>query len=210
MPPIKLFTDAPLHPDGVTLKTAEPEAGQIPQPTRTTNLPPINLSNPPPPQPGARPQAGPAPTAGISSGPPPPQPGAVPQPVITATHTTTTTGQLPPPPQLNIPPPTSNRAPTHSTHIPQPSPFETGATAPVTRVGGLHGRKPSLEHPPGYVQNPYAADGTVSDRVKFDEAGDRASEEEGVMGTVKNLVQGAGKTLEKLEDEAWKWAKGRK
>jgi hypothetical protein len=60
------------------------------------------------------------------------------------------------------------------------------------------------------VQNPYAADGTASDRARFGEAARRASEDEGVVGTVRSLVQGAGKTLEKLEDEAWKWARGRK
>jgi hypothetical protein len=212
MPPIKLYTHAPLHPDGVTPKTAEPETAQeqLPQPTRTTNLPQTDPSLPPPPQPGARPQPGPAPTAGLAASPPPPQPSAVPHSTVTAIHTTTTTGQLPPPTQFNIPPPTTNQAPTHSTYIPQPSPFETGASAPLTHVGGLHRRNSSVGHPPGYQQNPYAIDGSASDRTKFEEAAQLASEEEGVMGTVRNLVNGAGKTLEKLEDEAWKWAKGKK
>ena len=119
-----------------------------------------------------------------------------------------------------MPPPTSNQAPTHSTYIPpgaQPSPYETGATAPSTIVGGsggggggLQNRRASLEHPPGYVQNPYAQDGTPSDRARFEEAAREARDEEGVVGTLRNVMAGAGKKLEELEEEAWRWAKGKK
>lgn len=220
MPPIKVFSNAPLHPDGVTPKTAAPaENEQIPQPTptRTTNLPLSNPSQPPPPQPGARPQPGPAPTAGLSSGPPPPQPGAEPRPVYTVTHTSTTTGTMPTPSQLSIPPPTSNYAPTHSTSTYQPaqpahvSPFETGAAASSTTAGvGLHNRKISLEHPPGYVQNPYSQDGSASDRARFENAAREARAEEGVVGQLKSALSGAGKKLTELETEAWRWAQGKK
>jgi len=69
-------------------------------------------------------------------------------------------------------------------------------------------RRPSLEHPPGYVQNPYAADGSASDRAKFEDTARRASEEEGVLGTVKSYLGGVGVGLKKAEEEAWKLAKG--
>lgn len=213
MPPIKVYANAPLHPDGVTPKTAEaaPDEQPAPIPTPTTSLPHTDPSQPPPPQPGARPQPGPAPTASLSTDPPAPQPGATPQPIITATHTTTTTSVLPPPSQLSIPPPTENYAPTRSTNaVPQPSPFEHGGVTSLPVTGGLHGRRASLEHPPGYVQNPYAADGTAADRARLGEAARQAHEEEGVIGSVKGWVQGAGETLGKLEGEAWKWAQGKK
>jgi hypothetical protein len=64
-----------------------------------------------------------------------------------------------------------------------------------------------LEHPPGYVQNPYAADGTVHDRVRFEHANQQASEEEGIFGTVKSYLGGAGSALKKAEESAWNMAK---
>jgi hypothetical protein len=76
-------------------------------------------------------------------------------------------------------------------------------------MGGLHARKPSLENPPGYVQNPYAQDGTPSDRAKFEDAARQATEEEGVVGTLRNVMAGAGKKLEEAEEAAWRWAKGK-
>ncbi|KIW06398.1 uncharacterized protein PV09_02851 [Verruconis gallopava] len=210
MPPIKIYADAPLHPEGVTPKTAEPEEASGPPPTKTTNQPPTNLSDPPAPQTGARPQV-PAPTrvAGGSFGPSPPQPGAVPQPTITATYTTTTTSQLSPPSQMNIPAPSTNQAPTHSSYVPPASQYETGTTLEPPS-SNLHGRRASLEHPPGYQQNPYAADGTPNDRERFAEAARQAQEEEGIMGSVMNALSSAGRRLSELEDEAWKWATGKK
>jgi len=59
------------------------------------------------------------------------------------------------------------------------------------------------------VQNPYAADGTANDRVRFAEAGREAREEEGVLGSVKGWVGGVGEGLKKAEEAAWKYAKGK-
>jgi hypothetical protein len=59
------------------------------------------------------------------------------------------------------------------------------------------------------VQNPYAQDGTPSDRARFEDAAREANEEEGVMGTVRNVLADAGKKLESLEEGAWRWAKGK-
>ena len=60
------------------------------------------------------------------------------------------------------------------------------------------------------MQNPYAQDGTPSDRARFEEAAREARDEEGVVGTLRNVMAGAGKKLEELEEEAWRWAKGKK
>lgn len=87
--------------------------------------------------------------------------------------------------------------------MPQTSPYETGRVD----LSGESKRR-SLEHPPGYVQNPYAADGTAQDRARFEHANQQASEEEGVLGTVKSYLGGAGSALKKAEESAWDFAKG--
>jgi len=225
MPPIPVYANLPLHPDGVTPTTAPPEGEASlsrpnPAPTQTTNAPPSSTSQydpsaPPPPQPGARPMPRAAPTATPSYGDPPePQPGASPTVHhghhITAIHTTTHTVPLQPPPQLSIPAPTQNQAPTHSTQpnipaIPYPAPL--AQYSPVER--GISEERRSLEHPPGYIQNPYAADGTANDRVRFAEADMKAKEEEGVLDSVKGWIGGVGEMAKKAEDGAWKWAQGK-
>lgn len=126
-------------------------------------------------------------------------------PSITATHTITDTIQTGPPSQFAIPPPSSNRAPTRSTTaalagtmprtdppLPQTSPAETGA------------ERHSLEHPPGYVQNPYASDRTAAQRAQFQGSG----EEEGVLGQAKKWMESAGEGLKKAEENAWRWVNG--
>lgn len=172
MPPIPVYANAPLHPEGVTPKTTAQEEESQPEPTRTiatTTAASYQPSGPPPPQPGARPAA---PTGATSSfcDPPGPQPGDAPHVHhphhVTETHITTTTAWQQPnqtPSQFSIPTPARNYAPTHSTTagIPQPSPFETGRADLSGQTDGSGDGRRSLEHPPGYVQNPYAADGTA-------------------------------------------------
>lgn len=219
MPPIPVYANAPLHPEGVTPKTTAQEVEPQPEPTRTiatTTAASYQPSGPPPPQPGARPAA---PTGATSSfcDPPGPQPGDAPHVHhphhVTETHITTTTAWQQPnqtPSQFSIPTPARNYAPTHSTTagIPQPSPFETGRADLSGQTDGSGDGRRSLEHPPGYVQNPYAADGTAQDRARFEHAQREASEEEGVMGTVKSYLGGAGSALKKAEESAWGFAKG--
>jgi hypothetical protein len=87
--------------------------------------------------------------------------------------------------------------------IPQPSPFENGASdysVPERR---------SLEHPPGYVQNPYAAEATPARRASISQAQQQQHEDEGVLGSVKGLIGSAGEGLKGLEEKAWKWAQGK-
>lgn len=134
-------------------------------------------------------------------------------PSVTATHTTTETLQTGPPAQFAIPPPSSNPAPTRSTAaalaapmprtdapLAQPSPAEAGAPL-------RHG----LEHPPGYVQNPYAADGTAAQRARLQAAQEEGGEgEDGVLGQAKRWVESAGEGLKRAEESAWKWVNGPK
>ncbi|KAF2101367.1 hypothetical protein NA57DRAFT_53339 [Rhizodiscina lignyota] len=228
MPPIRTFQDAPLHPEGVTPKTAEaegqsgsvPASNVVPAPTRTIPQPASQSTGPPPPQPGARPIPGPAPTSSSHGGPAPPMPGANPNytPSVTATVTTTTTSAVPPPEQLNIPPPSSNYTPTKSTSSAPPPP-RTGQVQSPTRIDfgaspvspvrdSTDNERHSLEHPPGYVQNPYASDGTAVERARL-EATAMNDKNESVWGAVKSAATEVGKYAQKVEHDAWQWIDGK-
>ena len=37
----------------------------------------------------------------------------------------------------------------------------------------------------------------------------QVQKEEGMVGTLRNVMAGAGKTLEGIEEGVWKWAKGK-
>lgn len=218
MPPIPVYANAPLHAEGVTPKTTSQEVEPQPEPTRTTATTTAPSYQPlvPPPQAGARPAA-PTDTTPSFCDPPGPRPGTVPHEPrphqVTETHVTTTTAwQQPSQPthQFFVATPARNYAPTHSINagIPQPSLFEAGRADLSRETDRSTGDRRSLEHPPGYVQNPYAADGTAQDRARFEHAQREASEEEGVMGTVKSYLGGAGSALKKAEESAWGFAKG--
>ena len=64
----------------------------------------------------------------------------------------------------------------------------------------------SLEHPPGYMQNPYAADGTAAQRAQWEGqgAGLAGEEGEGAMGQAKAWLAGAGEGLKRAEEKAWR------
>jgi len=219
MPPIPVYANVPLKPDGVTPQTAALEDGAASNqqtPTPTTNPTAIEKvlhdpSAPLPPQPGARPIPSTATSGASSSNPPRAQPGAFPNPhggqTITAHHTTTQTSYLPPPSQLSIPSPVQNQAPRRSTlttntpSIPHPAPIAQFSPAET----GSGERRHSLEHPPGYQQNPYAQDGSAQDRARFENAALEAKQEEGVLGSVKAWAGYAGESLKKGEEAAWKF-----
>lgn len=193
MPPIPIYADAPISAakaDGITPQTAPP-------PTRTTEVPATTTSTAstnsyPAAQPGA--SAGPAPTGSISrpqppppgrtvptsiqtDGPPPPQPGAVPTPSLTHTNGYNPNSPAPPraqpmpqmPSQLNIPPPMTSNLASHSTVAASPtSPTRRPVTLPM---GPVHSRPASIStHPPGYQQNPYAAEMTSAQRASLEAA----------------------------------------
>ncbi|KAF4535250.1 uncharacterized protein LTHEOB_12682 [Lasiodiplodia theobromae] len=229
MPPIPIYSDAPIKPpaaaakaEGVTPQTAAANGHQQPAPTRTTatTTAAFDPSAPPPPQPGAAPVPPPTSQFSASSSPPRPQPGAAPVPAptgssnndstVTKTVTETVTTLGGPPPQFGIPAPGANAAATRSTDagIPQhsanngPTTINFGAVeGGATRARGSS--TASLEHPPGYVQNPYV-DGTAAQRAAMEDAAAREREEGGMWGTVKGFAASVGQQLKKADQEAWK------
>ena len=243
MPPIPVYSDAPItpqHPDGITPSTTSAHAADqsAPNPTQTTDLPASNTvpsGGPPPPQPGAVPyppaQPGarpPAPTGSYAS-PPQPQPGSVPTVTATVTQTTTIQSPFPSnlPPQFGLPPPTQNFAPTKSTAaaaapagLPSLHQHPLPAAPPVqganpynsrgTDGPALGERRHSIEHPPGYMQNPYAADGTPEQRARLHEVAEQERDNEGVLGNVRKVVGELGENIGKVENNVWKWVGGGK
>lgn len=202
MPPIPIYADAPIagavKADGITPQTAPPPTKTSEEPTTTTSSSANgNVSSYPAAQPGAA--AVPAPTGSVSkppqpvappptrtipsnieTGPPPPQPGAVPQLSSPTAANGYNPGNpaspraLPLPHQLNIPPPPTSNQPT-STASPT-SPTHRPVTLPMGTVSPTRARPQSISsHPPGYVQNPYAAEMTSAQRASLEaaEAADR-------------------------------------
>lgn len=228
MPPIPTFQSAPLHADGATPKTADaqppsqaaPASNEVPQPTRTIPLATqaTDTSGPPPPQPGALPQPGPAPTASYAQSPPAPMPGANPNytppaPAVTATVTSTTTSTVPRPPQLDMSSPSSRHTPSKSTSAIAPSNSHHRSvssstysfpSSPITPSSVNSNQRHSLEHPPGYVQNPYAADGTANDRARYMAAAD-GEEGDDIWSTMRSAAKQMGKYAQKVEKDAWEW-----
>lgn len=198
-----------------------------PAPTRTTQRTPEQYNGPPPPQPGAVPvpQSQQAPMTTPSSLPPPPRAGEAPQPITM-------------PAQMQIPPPGSNYAPTHSTAgaVPPPS-TAYQPSGPTTLNLGPIARQPPPQtsqyssaaetHPPGYQQDPYAAELSSAQRASLEHleseerrgsfaAGllrtDGAASEtaESAWGTVKSWATAAGAKVSEAEKEVWKMVDGEK
>jgi hypothetical protein len=226
MPAIPIHNNSPLrpsHPTAVTPQTASNQNDTSSSSTRTvpaTTTATISYS-PPPPQPGARPIPLNATAPPPSPDPPPPQPGAT--PAVVATHISTTTTQLHPkvsPSQFSVPAPAQSYLPTKSTSLQphthtNPSPLLDSTAAqhsPAERGTAQSETHPhSLEHPPGYAQNPYAA-GSVGHHLQnesFTGGEAQAGSDDGVWGDVKNWAGGVGEKLAAAESQAWKWAQGK-
>jgi hypothetical protein len=124
------------------------------------------------------------------------------------------------PPQSSYSPPNNAYAPlgkSTSTYTGTPATY----TRPTTLNPGSSERRPSFEHPPGYLQNPYAANlseekkqmsreqeaqgGLFGGRLDAD-----PMEDGGVWGAVKGWVAGAGSKLAETEAEVWKRINGEK
>lgn len=172
----------------------------FPSPTRTA-APVEDHDNPPAPQPGAVPvpsqhdRQGSQQVAASQHSLPHPSAAAIQQENQTYPPAITQV-----PAQASMPPPLTTNTPTRSTQpitspsssstkpypisLPQPSPFEfdgqqhhQGPADQATTGSALsqahhHVRTHSLEHPPGYQQNPYASDMTAEQRAAL-----RANEE---------------------------------
>ncbi len=126
---------------------------------------------PPPPQPGAFPSAA---TTAKPSIPPPPRVGEEPKhPEYYSPYQSASKSQRPYPPQmmLSVTEPSKGQPPSSTTSTTFTPTFKPPSSLPMTeRIGPsptspLSGNtseraRASLEHPPGYVQNPYASDMT--------------------------------------------------
>ena len=222
-------------PTGSINKSFAPRQQPQPTPTRTTAL--LEEQGPPAPQPGAVP----VPTAysttsiTVSTLPPPPQSGqTASRPSITsATHM---------PPQFSMAPPPTAYMPTHSTTTTAPSstgphpislPQHHHPSTTTFSIQPLTSQTPdtSLEHPPGYQQNPYADALTPAQRTSQDihdkseqgasasvlsglapgallpgRGGDGAGHEdgEGAWGTAKRWVGEVVGKVGEMEGEVWK------
>ena len=239
---ITIHSEDPISSEasGITPQTAyNSNARKYSQPAKTTASSPYES---PPAQPGAA-----APTPSSSDGPPAPQPGQAPFP---RPPTITTKPSLPPPPKVGEKPLSPEHyAPFHSTSQPQPYPSQMsqpqvdrpfngvppGSTTSTSMTPSFNPSaqpsdvssptdKPvraSLEHPPGYVQNPFASDMTPDQRLAAkqqqenqsntlpslgytdDSKGPRLGleDDETVWGTAKKWAKETGEQAGKLWDK---------
>ncbi|RKU47976.1 hypothetical protein DL546_004376 [Coniochaeta pulveracea] len=242
MPPIPIYTKSPINAataDGVTPKTAASDGGMQPEkPSTTTATSTQQPGEYPAAQPGAVPHLPavtqthhvpiqPTPTSNLSSqGPPPPQPGAVP---VAPGMTAGTRASGPPPPTTTAP----ARLPGEAPAAPVPYPRQMAIpppTAPYSQRGTSTASVEKtqqtvltyqLDHPPGYQQNPSAADMTSSQREASLQSAAAApyhgygggvadnGDEEGVLGMAKKWAQTAGEKLSAAEQEVWKRINGK-
>ncbi|MCJ1452691.1 hypothetical protein MMC28_003034 [Mycoblastus sanguinarius] len=230
MSPIQTHTQDPINPaynpdqknssqPVMTATSAQPSYGyppprpgaSLPAPTSTTN--PSYGNGPPRPQPGAVPVPAPPATTAKPSLPPPPKAGH--KPLLPGYYTSvqsTLTGSAQPqpyPPQMSKPPPgppyngippasATSTSTTHSFPAPAPpSDFNTANETPT---------RASLEHPPGYVQNPYASDMTPDQRFATEQQASRS----GNLPSLGYNDNRKGASSAELEDEGSVWDTAKK
>lgn len=237
---------SPAKPSGITPQTAyDSNAGNPSQPAKFTAPSPYTY---PPAQPAA---AASTPTRTIphSYGPPAPQPGAAPAPLVPPAPTITSKPSLPPPPKVGEKPLSPEHyAAVHSTPAqPQPypsqmsqatvdhpfkglppgsttsTPFNSSAERNNVSSSTEMPVRASLEHPPGYVQNPFASDMTPDQRFAAEQQQENRSdslsslgyidnpkvsrpsleEDETAWGTAKKWMKETGEQVSKLGEEVW-------
>ncbi|KAL8829109.1 MAG: hypothetical protein Q9191_002197 [Dirinaria sp. TL-2023a] len=212
---------------------ARPEANIAPNPTQYSATPAEN--SPPPPQPGAVPLSSTSTNARRPSIPPPPKAGEKPLPrEYYAKPTATPSKPQPYPPQMSVPSPdsSSNGVPPSSvTSTTQPplkaqqvsSPYPT---QPAAAPSAARSRANTLEHPPGYAQDPHAQEMTPDARFATEQQATNQSsshspvlpgynghsggankgfeEEQGIWDMAKKLVSQAGEKVVEFEEEVWR------
>ena len=213
--------------------------GQIaPTPTQPVSLP--TSQDPPAPRPGAIPTPSVAAPSGHTRGPgipPPPKVGEKPQPpsyyaLSQANPTPSPSVAHAYPQQMGIPSPgpTYGIPPASTTSTTQTPSFSTPASLlPDSQPAAstTRSRANTLEHPPGYVQNPQAQEMTPDARFATEQQAsmtqssekspvlpgynDRAGggntgfgEDEGLWGRAKKLVSQAGEKAQEFEEEVWR------
>ena len=249
---VRIHTEDPINPakaGGITPQTVQSsQEGNPSQPEQTITPSPYVY---PSAQPGAAAPT-PTSTIPQSSsyGPPAPQPGATPVP---PPPTTTRRPSVPPPPKAGEKPlPPEHYAPVHST-LAQPQPYPSqmlqspvdgpsralppaSTTSTSTQPSFTPSAQPSnipsstdmparasLEHPPGYVQNPFASDMTPDQRFAAQHQHENRSdtlpslgyvdnskgarpeleEDQTVWGTAKKWMKETGEQAGKLGEEVW-------
>jgi hypothetical protein len=194
---------------------AQPGAAAVPVPTQA-------------PQPLQSTPTSTIPTSTTSYGPPPPQPGAVP---TILQPTTAQKPSIPPPPKAGekvqslefyapVSAPTSSQAGGHPEFTPQSMPPQwqqqlpnpPRAQPPASTSSAFETGRASLEHPPGYIQNPNAAaDDVFNPPVRALEGlvgsgGDSSltGDEPGVWDTAKKWALDAAGKVGEMEKEVWR------
>lgn len=231
---IPIHTQSPISPAKASSTTSNGETssdtsnypsarpGAAPTPTRAQA---IGLHHDPhPPQPGASPVPLPPTVTSKPNLPPPPKVGEVPKPPEyytpgQATPTKTTQPQ-PYPPQMTLPSPlASHGQPPASTTSTGYSPsFASTASVPSLQhsrptptssfpPSGSGTDEQSLEHPPGYIQNPYASDMTPSQRFATEQASQSGGSPALGYNEKKRTSNAGFEDDEGLWGMAKKWAK---
>lgn len=180
-------------------------------PTPTSTVPHSSSHGPPAPQPGVAPIPPPPTTAAQPSLPPPPKAGEKPlSPELYAPVHYTPAQPQPYPSQMSQPPVNSpmRGVPTGSTTSTSMSTsFTSDASAQPIDVSSSPDMpaRASLEHPPGYVQNPFASDMTPDQRFAAEQEQGNRSDTLPCLGYIDN-PKGSRPGLED-DKTAWGTAK---
>ena len=218
--PIALATQTSNAPTSSRSSRSAPatsaSAGYTPaQPGAAAATPPGTVTStsndPPPPQPGSVPIPLPPTTSLKTALPPPPKAGEKAQPpeyyASPPSARRTAVPRVPPPQMLYAPrdPSTGGALPSSTTPTGSNVSFPSSAPSNSFLVSTNISSQASLEHPPGYVQNPYASDMKPEQRLALQQGRNSASES---LGYTENRSR-AGSTSAKLEEagEAWEGAK---
>lgn len=151
--------------DAARYPPARPEAAA---PTPTSTVVSATSSDPQPPQPRAAPAPRPPMTTARPSLPPPPKAGERPQPSDYYASVQSVTAQSQPYPHQTPQPSTGLRSnellPVSTTSSTTNPTFPASALPTSLPTSAQTPARASLEHPPGYLQNPYASDLTPDQR----------------------------------------------
>lgn len=209
---------------------------QQPTATPTTTSTTSSPDGPPAPQPGPIPSPFTRAYGANTSLPPPPKAGEKPQPAEYYTPARSPAPTQSYPPQTSIPPPASlNFGPPSGATTGMPNSSSYPYSNPNTTYGpqfqaqprsthttplGVQGvgadpRRPSFEHPPGYVQNPYASGQQYNQRNESPSVGYNAGSSTGYNGvhdgeglslwdTAKSWAKSAGEKASQVESDIWR------
>lgn len=225
-------TESPQQPGQTTSTASTPYAYPPAQPgaaapTHTSTLPQSSSYGPPAPQPGAAPVPPPPTITAGPSVPPPPKAGEKPLSAehYKAVHSRPAQPQ-PYPSQVSQPlvDHPVRAVPAGSTTSTSTEPFFNPSTQPSNMPSSTDmPARASLDHPPGYVQNPFAADMTPDQRFTAQQEQEKRSEilpslgyidnskgerpgledDQTVWGTAKKWAKGTGEQASKLREEVW-------